>query len=62
MSCVALQKVIFHSHSRTVFTGGLWCVVNMVSAASEVTNRDAADAVDVPQWLMSPVSMGPVLC
>lgn len=37
-------------------------MVNMVGAASEVRNRNAADAVDTLQWLMSPVSMGPVLC
>lgn len=62
MSCVVLQKAILHSYSGTIFTGGFWCMVIMVVAASEVTNRNAADAVDAPQLLMSPVSMGPVLC
>lgn len=37
-------------------------MVNMVGAASEVTNGNAADAVDAPQLLTSSVSTGPVLC
>lgn len=49
-----VQNVIFHSHSRVVFTDGLRCMVNMVGAASEVTNRNAAVAVDTLQWLMRP--------
>lgn len=61
MSHVALWKAILHSHSGTIFTGGFWCMVNMVGAASEVTNQNAAGTVDAPQLLMIPVSVGPVL-
>lgn len=57
-----LQYAILHRRSGTIFTGGFWCVANMVGATSEVTNISAADAVDAPQLLMSIVSVGSVLC
>lgn len=49
MSSVALWKAILHSHNGTIFTVGFGCVVHTVGAASEVTNRNAADAVGAPQ-------------
>jgi len=61
MSCDVLQKAILHSCSVTIFNGVFWYIVNMVGAASEVTNRNAAGAVGAPQLLTSPVSMGPAL-
>lgn len=57
-----LQYAILHSHTGTIFTCGFWCTANMVGAAREVTNGNAADAVDAPQLLISLVSVGPGLC
>lgn len=57
-----LQYAILHSHSGTIFTCGFWCTADMVGAASEVTNGNAADAVDAPQLLISLEPVGPVLC
>lgn len=62
MSCVVLLKAILHSGSGAIFPGVFCCVLSVVGAANEGMKWNAAGAVDVPRLLMSPVSVGAVLC